>query len=67
MEAPASTGLGVMVALLTTGLEVSKVTVRVTEEDLPAASVAVMTMVFVPLASVSVFVKDPSVPTVTEP
>ena len=66
MVAPASTGLGVMVALFTTGVEVSRVTVRVTEDALPAASVAVMTMVFVPFASVRVFVKEPSVPTVIE-
>ena len=65
--APASTGLGVMVADLMTGTEVSSVTLRVTVETLPAASVAVMTMVFAPSYSVTVLLNAPPAPTVTPP
>lgn len=65
--APASTGLGVMVADLMTGTEVSSVTVRVTVETFQAASVAVMTMVFAPSASVTALLNAPPAPTVTSP
>ena len=65
--APASTGLGVMVADLMTGTEVSSVTLRVTVEALPAASVAVMTMVFAPSASVTALLNAPPAPTATPP
>lgn len=65
--APASTGLGVMVAAVIWGTEVSRVTVRVTEEVLPAASVAVTLMTLEPLARVTDLDHAPPVPTVTAP
>ena len=64
---PASTGFGVIVADLITGTEVSSVTVRVTVDTLPAASVAVTTMVFDPSVRVTALVNAPPVPTVTAP
>ena len=67
MVAPASTGLGVIVADCTTGTEVSSVTVLVTLLLLPAASVAVTTMVLEPLAKVTALVKLPLPPTLTAP
>ena len=50
-----------------TGTEVSSVTLRVTVETLPAASVAVTTMVFAPSASVTALLNAPPAPTVTPP
>ena len=47
--APASAGLGTTDAETICGTEVSSVTFRVTVDSLPAASVAVTTMVFAPL------------------
>lgn len=65
--APVSTGLGVMDADCTTGTEVSSVTVLVTLLLLPAASVAVTTMVLEPLAKVTALVKLPLPPTLSAP
>ena len=52
-DAPVSAGLGVMLADWMTGVDVSSVTLRVMVLVLPAASVAVMTIVFAPSVSVT--------------
>ena len=65
--APASAGFGVMVADLICGTDVSSITVRVTVDCLPAASVAVTLMVLLPSASVTCLLHAPPVPTVTAP
>ncbi len=51
------TGFGLIMISLITGAEVSNVTVLVTLDAFPAASVAVITIVFAPSASVSVVLK----------
>ena len=65
--APASAGLGVIPAETICGTEVTSVTFRVTVDTLPAASVAVTTMVFAPSASVTVLENAPFACTVTGP
>ncbi len=54
---PVLTGFGLIMISLITGAEVSNVTVLVTLDAFPAASVAVITIVFAPSASVSVVLK----------
>ena len=53
--------------IVNTGKDVSSVTVRVTVEDLPAESVAVITMALEPSVKVRVLVNVPSEPTVIDP
>ena len=67
MVFPASTGFGVIVAEVIAGWLVSSVTFLVTEVDLPAASVAVMTITFAPSASVICLLNAPPLFTVTAP
>ena len=65
--APASAGLGTTDAETICGTEVSSVTFRVTVDSLPAASVAVTTMVFAPSESVTDLENAPFACTVTSP
>ena len=62
---PVFTGFGVMVIALITGADVLYVTVLVTVVDLPAASVAITVMVFVPLVRVTTWENVPLDVTVT--
>ncbi len=65
--APTSAGFGVIVAAVILGADVSRVTVRVTVDVFPALSVAVTTIVFDPLRSVTALLKAPLDPTVKVP
>ena len=62
---PASTGFGTSSIDWNTGAPVSSVTWRVTDVLFPALSVAVITIVFSPLASVSCLLNEPLLCTVT--
>ena len=58
-DASAFAGFGLMVAAVICGTDVSSVTVLVTVLDLPALSVAVIVIVFVPLYRLTACVNDP--------